>query len=269
MRHWLIVVSILLLSACRAETVVAVDVEANGSGVVAVEVGLDEEAVAALPDLEASLRADDLKRSGWTVHPIEETDGMTVIRITQGFEGEASANAVLAQLSSGDGPFRDLRIDQRRSLTGVTTSFNGTVDLTDGVSALGDSTLQSRTGFPLGFDVGEFTQGTGINLEQRAPMTVRFSAPGAAEREVPDTSDGDWLIPYGEVTTLGATYVGLDLQPLGFGLLAALALVAALVILFVTRSGRYRPKHIRQRESGPSARIQLTRGYSEKADGND
>ena len=53
-----------VLSACRVESTVSVEVAGDGSGVVGVEVLLDEEATAAVGNLERQLRYDDLVEAG-------------------------------------------------------------------------------------------------------------------------------------------------------------------------------------------------------------
>ena len=47
------------LSACRVESTVSVEVAGDGSGVVGVEVFLDEKATVAVGNLERQLRYDD------------------------------------------------------------------------------------------------------------------------------------------------------------------------------------------------------------------
>ena len=66
----------LALSACRVDTVVSLNVEPDGSGVLAVVATADAEVMASAPNLVNDLNFDDAKSAGWKVSDIEtlETD---------------------------------------------------------------------------------------------------------------------------------------------------------------------------------------------------
>ena len=79
-----------LLSACRVETTVVIDVEPDGSGEVAVIVTLDEKAVSAVENIESlseQLRIADLVDAGWEASEPElsVSDGLTRITATKSF----------------------------------------------------------------------------------------------------------------------------------------------------------------------------------------
>ncbi len=260
MRRWLLFPLLFLVTACQVDAVVDVSARGDGSGQVAVEVRLDDEGAATVPDLENQLRVDDLEKSGWSIDVAKDDGGEVVIRATQGFENEEQANAVLGQLSAGGGPFRNFELTQSRGLIGVETTFGGTVDLTNGIASFGDPQLQQRLGSPFGFDINETGTAVGVERRQAMPVTVRFSAPGSPVGESSANNDGEWAIPYGQTTVLAAAYEGADYRPLLWGLVAGIAVIAALVILFITRPGRYRPKHASKDGSGIRARDLIAAG---------
>ena len=141
MRRALLAVALLLLTAtgCRADVLVRVDVEEDGSGFVAVAVGLDQEAAGRVPDLAEQLRVDDLVRTGWDVTgPAPEDDGRTWVRATKPFSTPDEAAAVLAEVTGADGPVRGFAVARRRSL------------------AFSDPALAERLdGLPLGQEVAD------------------------------------------------------------------------------------------------------------------
>ena len=92
LRRLLVVLVVLVASACQIRTEVTLDVEEDGSGVVGVAVALDDAAVQEVPGLEQELRLDDLEAASWTVSgPTIEADGLTWIRVSKPFGTPAEA----------------------------------------------------------------------------------------------------------------------------------------------------------------------------------
>ncbi|MDQ3372166.1 MAG: hypothetical protein M3482_05470, partial [Actinomycetota bacterium] len=80
------VLAVVALGACRVETEVGLTVEEDGSGMVEVGIGLDDDALGRVPGIADELRVEDLQATGWTVvGPVEEADGYTWFRISKPF----------------------------------------------------------------------------------------------------------------------------------------------------------------------------------------
>jgi hypothetical protein len=62
-----LLVAALALTACKVDTTVAVEVEADGSGVITVTAVADAEVVAQAPGLAEDLRFDDAIAAGWVL----------------------------------------------------------------------------------------------------------------------------------------------------------------------------------------------------------
>src|SRR5690606_38183981 len=94
----LVALALLVLTGCRADVTVGVDVEEDGSGVVEVTVELDADAVARVEGLD-DLRTDDLEDAGWAVAAPEETDdGGLVLVASKPFVDPADLTAVLGEV---------------------------------------------------------------------------------------------------------------------------------------------------------------------------
>ena len=217
-----------------------------------VELRMDAEAVAAVPDLERRLRADDLREAGWEIKDLEKEDnGETLLTAEHRFASPSEANAVLAQLG---GPFRQLTLDRKRSLARSTYTFSGSVDLTRGLDSFGDVELANRLGSPLGFDTGEMQAALDLDPQTAFPVDVRVDLPGRIQEQMPTPGEDDaWRLQYGSITELSASSSATGLQPLSYFGLAVLFAIAAIVVSRLWNSGRYRPQH-RRTGSGMRAR---------------
>ena len=76
-----LVAFVVVLSACRVEATVTVEVSEDGSGTVAVGLELDGAAVDALSGFDDRVRVDDLEAAGWEVVG-PTTDGWGVGRMS-------------------------------------------------------------------------------------------------------------------------------------------------------------------------------------------
>jgi hypothetical protein len=211
-------------------TQVTVDVEEDGSGTVEVGVGLDEEALAELPDLDDNgaseaadlaqmVRADDLRAAGWAVQsPEADDDGVTWVRATKAFGTPAEAVQVLSELTGTEGPLRDWQVERQRSFARTEFRVAGTADLSGGLEAFGDAGLAAALdGEPLGEDVSVIEQRFGQPMRNLVSFDVTVLLPGASETWSPD---------------LGGSAVAIDASATEYDgpvlLLAALAVACAL-----------------------------------------
>lgn len=143
----LIIAAVLFLSGCQARVVVDTTFEKDGSGVLAVALGLDEKAVAQIGDLDREVRLGDLTAAGWTVVPTTKAaDGMTWMRASRPFTDIEDLNRSLADLTGPPAMFRDFRLEKDDSGTNVTYKASGVIDTTHGLDPFGDPQLAARLG---------------------------------------------------------------------------------------------------------------------------
>jgi hypothetical protein len=183
----------LLAAGCQVQTRVTVHMDDDGSGTVEVAVGLDDEALAQLPDLDRSgrgdpadltklLRVDDLKATGWQVGDPAADGGFTWVRATKPFGTPAEAAQILAELTGPSGGLRDVRLERSRGFGSTSYEFAGTADLSGGLEALGDAGLAAALdGEPLGQDTAEIERRLGHPLSEMVKLDIDIELPGESK----------------------------------------------------------------------------------------
>ncbi len=195
-----LLVTAAVLSGCGARAHVAVDVRGNGSGEVVATVILDRDAVSAVGDVEARVETSDLRRQGWTitVSPSDQTTGSRTITARRGCASIAEINAALDELSGEGAPFSGLHVSQSRSLSGVKTTFDGSLDLRAESDAF-------RLG-ELGVDVNGVRSRTGVDLRTAIPVSLSVNLPEGKQETTPHVNgEGNWVGVPGERVTVSAT----------------------------------------------------------------
>lgn len=177
----------LAATACQVRTEVAIDVAEDGSGTVMVSVGLDPDAVSRAPNLEAELRLDDLRATGWEiVGPEVEADGYRWIRATKPFGTPEEAGSVLAEIAGEDGPFQDFAVTKERSFARTDYDFTGTVDFSGGLEAFGDDALAGALeGEPLGESVEAIEARIGSVIDDAFTFRIAVGLPGDVDSNAP------------------------------------------------------------------------------------
>lgn len=254
----LLLVAVLCCSACQATIQVGVDIKQNGSGSVTVTATLDQQAAAYAPDVQTS----DLVKSGWkVVGPTPASGGAVTFTASKAFANPAQAGAVVSQLSGPTGPFRDLAIGSRHSFFQTTTTFQGTVDLSCGLTCFSDPGLQQALGgsSDLGINSSALQADAGVILDHLFQFEIAARLPGPVQSNAP-TQIGNgavWKATLGQTAVLTANARSWNVTHIVVvvvvGLLVLLVIVAAAVGL--VKRHRHRPARQHQaRRSGGSPR---------------
>lgn len=235
--------AVVVTSGCEMHVGVGIDVERDGSGEVAVNVTMDEEAANRLPDLAAQLRLDDLTAAGWEVEgPTSAPGGSTVIATTKAFATPGEATQLLDDVSGASGPFQSLEVARRSSFLTTDYTFTGAVDLSAGVEGFVDEELRrSLEGSDLSLARADLEELTGAPLEETFGFEVRATLPGSLTVEGEGGEVGDtavWRPLVGERLTLAATSETFHRQRLAWLSASGAALLAMIVVLVRGRRRR-------------------------------
>jgi hypothetical protein len=227
----------LLAAGCQVRTTVTVHVDDDGSGTVEVAVGLDEEALAQLPDLDRSgvgdpadltqlVRVDDLTATGWTVGPAEAEGETTWLRATKPFGTPAEAAQILAELTGPEGGLRDFQLSRTHGFGSTKYAFSGHADLSAGIEAFGDSGLaQALDGEPLGQDAAAIEQRLGRPMSEMVTLDIAVEMPGASQSWTP--------VLGGEAVDMSSSTTVYQPQVLLLAALAVLFVLALGVVLLI------------------------------------
>ena len=230
-----LLIVLLALAGCRVDGAVDVTIRGDGTGVVAVSVALDDEALGRLGDPAAQLRLDDLRAAGWNVEaPKKERDNKTYFRVAKPFSSAEQFAVVMNEVTGPTGFLQSFAFRQTSSFAKVTTEVVGRIDPSQGLSAFSDADVAAALGGnPLGrpdADVQKDSANTSLVLRISVPGSVK----GQADRTSGSTAQ--WTIAPGQPpreVVLRATNVRnkprlLTALAVGLGAFALVALVAAL-----------------------------------------
>jgi hypothetical protein len=218
---------VLGLTGCRVDATTTVVVDEDGSGSVTVEVVLDEEAAARIPDLAEQLRVRDLERTGWTITgPDPGEGGGQVVTATKEFFEPDQLAAVLAEV----GGVVDPSLERTRSFALTAYDFSGTLDLSEGLATFSDPQLTDLLdGMPVGIDPQELADELGSPLRDLTSFALEVQLPSSGGHETTR-----WEARLGDdPTALTASTEDRNLLALGLAAAAALAVVVLAVLLVV------------------------------------
>jgi len=168
-----------LLSSCRVDSVVTLDVNPNGSGTLAVVTTADAEVIAKNPNLASDLNFEDAKAAGWSVSDVVTTpEGATQVRVAHHFNNPEEATALLGQLSSEFGPFKGLALTRTGKDTDSTWNLVGQLQVNDGLNAFADPQLLATIGAtPFQATLAS----SGLDIGQAVGVTFNLKLPGKVE----------------------------------------------------------------------------------------
>jgi hypothetical protein len=180
--------AVLLLSGCRLTANVTVTMNADGSGVVSIDLVADADLLAKAPSAVSDLRLDDVRQAGWEVTgPAPTPDGGSSIRLAKPFHSAEEAAAVVAEINGPQGPLRDMRFARSARFARIDITVNGAVQWEGGLAAFSDSALTSALGrTPLEQEVAA----SGVAPEDALALTVTVKMPGKVAGNGRTTDDG-------------------------------------------------------------------------------
>jgi hypothetical protein len=183
-----VAVAVLLLSGCQLAADVTITMNADGTGVVAVDLVADADLLAKAPSALGDLRLDDARQAGWEVTgPAPTTAGGASMRLAKPFHTPAEAEAVMMEINGPQGPLRDMRFRRDVTFARVDIAVSGAVQWEGGLSAFSDSALTSLLGrVPLEQEVAA----AGVAPEDALTLTVTVKLPGRVEGNGRTTDDG-------------------------------------------------------------------------------
>ncbi len=221
----------ILVTACRADADVSVEVRPDGSGTVLASLTLDRDAAVRLGD-PGRLDTSDLVGRGWQVDPPEQVaDGGLRLSIRRPFASPEELAVVLDDLTGADGPLGRLDLTVESSQLSTSYSFAGTLTSSGDPAAWSDPDVAAVLGgLPLGRTPEELVA-IGADRPETAVLRLRVDLPGGVEES--------WSVP---LTGGRATEVAVDadstvVSPARvLGLLGVAALLTgAVVVAFRSR----------------------------------
>jgi hypothetical protein len=227
-----------VLAGCKVDATVTVTMEEDGSGVVALDVRLDPEAVKATEAdggaLEDRVRLTGLDEAGWKVGEwLRTPDGAAALRMRKAFTSPEQLAGIVGELNGTDGPLRDFRAERDRGLLATAYEVTGVVDLAGiGTGITADSDLVGAL-TNQGVDVGAVDQS--LLQQVRDSLTVKVVV------ELPDgTATVNGVA--GQRTEVEADSSVRDNRRIVLVLVAVALLVIAVIVFFGGSHSRRRAR---------------------------
>ena len=194
MRRGLIVIAVLLLTACHVDTTVDVSMGADGSGKITVTATADADVVSQAPGLADDLRFDDVKAAGWTVTgPTDTSTGGLQVVLSHAFANPEEATALLQSINGSGGPLHGVTVKRTVSQDGTTVSLAGSLRI-DGLGAFADPEVLGAIGAT---PYAEQVAAASASPTQAVGVIVRASLPGKITSAAGIVKDGavSWVVP--------------------------------------------------------------------------
>ena len=170
------------LTACQMDIEVGIGFNDDGSGVVTVDVALDDAAMALDPDIASRLLIQDIEdpASGWSYNdPRIDDQGRTSFSASKPFSSPEQLELVLAEIFISDNVFRDFTFERDTSFAKIDYRVTGVVDLSDGIDLFTDPELTERLGGePFGQPIPD-----SASVLEGVTMRVVLDLPVGPERE--------------------------------------------------------------------------------------
>jgi hypothetical protein len=182
-----VVVVALLCTACKVDATTTIQLEADGSGMVAVRVRLDPEAVQVVERgggaLEDRLVLDDLQDDGWKLSSWERAEnGSATLRLSHPFRNGEELSQVLEGLGGPDGVLRDARVIRTRNWLQKRDGVTLVVDLSALKTGVRDDEELSSRLRAAGVNVDAVDFVLAQQLRQAFSMRVTLAVPSDKRR---------------------------------------------------------------------------------------
>ncbi len=169
----LVLLSLIVLSACRLDVSVLVEMEPDGTGVVTLVATADDELVQQVPDLVDDLRLDDAIENGWVVDgPTGAEGGGLTITLTHDFQ---SAEELANVMTSIGAPLTQMAAARTEAEGQTTNAINGELVLSNGFETFADADLVQAVG---GLPFEEEITASGLSPDEAMSFTLRVALPG-------------------------------------------------------------------------------------------
>jgi hypothetical protein len=236
-KRWLLlaVALVALLTGCKVDTTVTIDLHDDGSGVVTVRATLDAEAVKAAESgggkLEDRVRLADLTAAGWTVSPWTRSGvGNAQIELSKPFTSPDQVAPIIAEVSGPNGPLRNVRAMRDRGAASTNYDVTGSVDLTKmGTGVTADPDLVAAL----------TNQQVDVNgIDQELLTELRNSVSVDVVVKLPDGSSTTFKGDPTKLVPIDASTSVLNVRRLALLAVAVLLVVLAIVVLLIGRRHR-------------------------------
>lgn len=236
------VAATVLLSSCKVESRISLQVKPNGTGTISVVATADKAIVDKAPDLKGDIRTDDLVAAGWKIDgPTENEDGGLTITMTHPFSGPAEATALFTQINGSRGPLHDMVLARTGKDTNSTFTLAGRLEVNGGLEAFADdATLTLLDGAPYAAEVAA----AGLDLGDAISIEFEAALPGKVDATTGQVADNTitWRVPTdGSPTDIATSVTNVDVassisrvaRVLILGLLAIWVTGSVVLILMV------------------------------------
>jgi hypothetical protein len=228
-----------VLTACRVDVAVNVEVQPDGSGLVTVRAVADPGVVVQAPGLADDLRFDDAVAAGWVVEgPTAGADGGLTVTLTHPFSTVEEATALLASLGGSAGPLHGVTLARTLDGSTATITMAGSLRVDGGLTAFADTDLLAAVG---GVPYADQIAAAGLSPADAVGVQFSLTAPGAVTSGT-GTVDGQtvsWTVPLDgtpvDIATTASQSGGGE--PSGFWRIVAMIALVLLVVWLVAATG--------------------------------
>jgi len=226
----------LLLTGCRVDVELVVDVAADGSGSIELTAVADAEIVEQAPGLAEDLRFDDAEAAGWEVSgPTTTEEGGLQVVLTHDFGSLEEATALLQSVNGPAGPLQGVGLT-RSATDSDATVLSGSLRVDGGLASFADPDVLALLGgaTPYASAIAD----AGLAPADAIGVDVSFDLPGEIREGTTGTVSGStvtWVVPGdGSSVDLATTSVG---DSSGGGIWStngSILVIAAVVWLVIT-----------------------------------
>lgn len=272
-RFLLVVAALAVLSGCRVDVGVDVQMAQNGSGSITVTAIADAAVVAAAPGLADDVRLDDVRAAGWSAEgPVATPDGGLQLVLRHDFATPDEATSLLASLNGPQGPMQAVMLSREATDRAITYAVRGKVGLEAGLQSFTDPDLLAAVGAE---PYADQIEAAGVTADDAVAVTLTLHLPGEVQATTGDQGMGGtlgestdstvapyvtWSVPTDGTSTDVATTTRVSLERGGiWAPLATVALVALIawavlsVVLIALVVRKRRRVRRRRRRVTPSA----------------